>query len=332
MITFKDPWILLTIIPAAIVLFVFLRAHKDPAFRFSSVQLFSGLPVSLKARLSRGLLLARVIAVVLFLIALAGPRRTLDEAQYRSEGMDIVLAIDISGSMAAEDFRVQGKRKNRLDVVKSVAAEFIEARTDDRLALVAFSGLAYTACPLTLDQGWLLTSLEQLELGLIEDGTAIGSGLASSISRLKDSQAKSKVIILLTDGVNNAGKIDPVVAARMAEALNIKVYTIGVGSKGPVPFPVKDLWGRTVYQNVTIELDDQLLDEIAAITGGRYFEAMETEALRAIYQEIDRLEKTDIEQTGYKEYQQLFPLFLLAGLLILLVEIILSRTFFLKVP
>ncbi|MDD3375384.1 MAG: VWA domain-containing protein [Candidatus Omnitrophica bacterium] len=332
MMEFKDPWILL-IAPVVLVLIYFVCQYKrKPTFRFSSGISLQGVLKSFKVKISQNFFVLRLLSILFFLIALAGPRQILEEVQHKTEGIDIVLAIDVSGSMAAEDFKLQNKRVNRLDIVKSVVEEFIDGRKNDRIGIVAFSRFAYTLCPLTLDHDWLLTNLERLKLGLIEDGTAIGSAVASSVARLKNSKAKSKIIILLTDGVNNAGKIDPIEAAKIAEANKIRIYTIGVGTKGLVPFPVKDFWGRTGYQNVEINLDDQTLKEIAKVTSGEYFWAMDTESLRNIYKAIDQLEKTEIEQSGYRDYQQLFWIFLGLGLFVLCVEIILSRTLFLRIP
>jgi Ca-activated chloride channel family protein len=198
--------------------------------------------------------------------------------------------------------------------------------------LIAFAALAYTVSPLTTDYDWLAENLERIKLGIIKDGTAIGSAISSSLSRLKDSEAKSKVVILLTDGINNAGKIDPIKASQAAKAMGIKIYTIGAGSKGYVPFPARDIFGRHVYQNVRIELDEKTLKEIADTTGGQYFRAQDEESLRMIYKEIDNLEKTEIEKTGFKEYKQLFIGFLLIALLMIATEIILSNSLFMKMP
>lgn len=329
---FKTPWIIL-LVPVVLVLIVFLKKRqRSTTFRFSSITILSSLHQSWKARFHQIPYFLRLLAVVLFVVALVGPRSVLEEAVHKTEGIDIVLAIDASGSMAAEDFVLSGKRRNRLDVVKSVVEEFIGERKSDRLGLVAFAGLAYTVSPLTTDHSWLLTNLERIQLGLIQDGTAVGSAIASSVSRLQNSKAKSKVIILLTDGVNNAGKIGPVEAARIAEAYGIKIYTIGAGTKGRVPYPVTDPWGRKRYQNVIIEIDEAVLKEVADITDGKYFRATDTESLREIYKEIDALEKVKIEEYGYKEYKELFGYFLMAALMVLLLEVILANTIFLKIP
>ena len=329
---FKYPWILLLIPFVALFVLWMNRKNKLPSFRFPSVSLLTEIPKSWKIRFTFIPAVVRLAVLVLFVIALAGPRKVLEETTHKSEGIDIVLALDCSGSMAAEDFMINGKRYNRLTIIKNVVKDFIAQRSNDRIALVAFAGLAYTVCPLTTDYDWLLLNMDRLQLGLFEDGTAIGSAISSSVNRLMTSKTKSKIIILLTDGVNNAGKIDPLTAAKIAQTMKMKIYTIGAGSKGYVPFPVKDLFGRTFYQNVPIDLDEDTLKEISRLTNGRYFRATDTESLRHIYQEIDSLEKTEIEQTGYKEYQELFTWFLVGAVVLLVIEIILSNTVFLRIP
>lgn len=330
--TFKYPWILLMIPFVQLLVFLLLRKQGNPAFRFSSTDLLKGVGGSWKIRFSYIPVILRFAAISLFIIALAGPQSALQKTVHKTEGVDIVLAIDSSGSMAAEDFTISGKRYNRLAVVKNVVEEFIQQRVSDRIGLITFAALAYTVSPLTTDYDWLTANLERVKLGLIKDGTAIGSAISSSLSRLKDSRAKSKVVILLTDGINNAGKIDPLTAARAAEATGIKIYTIGAGTKGYAPFPAKDIFGRSAYRNVLIKIDEKTLKEIADITGGQYFRATDEDSLRKVYKEIDAMEKTEIEKIGYKEYKQLFAVFLIAALLLIAAELVLSNTLFLKVP
>ena len=284
---FKAPWILFFIPFLLSFLWISHKKEKPSAIRFSYVEILSSLTPSWKLNLKDSPFFLRLTAISLFLLALAGPRSVLEKQLHQSEGIDIVLAIDASGSMAGEDFKIDGRRINRLTVVKRAVEDFIEARPHDRMGLVAFGAYAYTVCPLTMDHDWLLTNLKRVELGSIEDGTAIGSGILSSVNRLKNSHAKSKVIILLTDGINNVGKVAPLAAARVAENLKIKIYTIGAGSKGYVPFPVQDFLGRGVYQNVLIDLDEKTLTQVAEITKGKYFRATDTESLQNIYKEID---------------------------------------------
>lgn len=334
--TFRNPWVLtflLLLIPFVIYT---KRKVKTPGFRFSSEKFLHGLGSSFKLKLAQNLILLRAAAVFLVIIALARPQSPIEESKIQTEGIDIVLAVDCSTSMLAEDFKLNGKRQNRLEVVKNVVKNFIEGRKNDRIAIIAFAGKAYAVCPLTLDYSWLLQNLERVETGTIEDGTAIGSGLASSLNRLKDIPTnvgtKSKIIILLTDGRNNAGKISPITASEAAKALRIKVYTIGVGTKGLAPYPMKDFFGNTVYQPVKIDIDEDTLRQIAKETGAKYFRATDTKSLRTIYKEIDKLEKTPMEEKGYLEYKELFPKFLILGMILLLLEIVLGNTILRKNP
>ncbi|MBN2290436.1 MAG: VWA domain-containing protein [Candidatus Glassbacteria bacterium] len=265
----------------------------------------------------------RVLALTLIIVALARPRSgsTLEETS--SEGIDIVLTVDISTSMLAQDLK---RGSDRLDVVKEVVSDFIGRRQHDRMGLVAFAAQAATRCPPTLDYRVLESQLDGLEIGQIEDGTAIGVALASSVNRLRKSKAKSRVIVLLTDGVNNRGAIDPVTAARVAEAESVKVYTIGAGTRGTAPIPVKDAFGRTRYVNQQVEIDEEVLKQIAGITGGKYFRATAARELEEIYREIDSLEKTRIEVRQYKRYRELFVLLLLPVLGLVLLEQALAET------
>jgi Ca-activated chloride channel family protein len=242
-----------------------------------------------------------------------------------------MLCLDTSGSMNALDFQLENKRVNRLQVVKKVVDEFIRGRQNDRIGMVVFAEEAFTQCPLTLDYGVLLSFLDRLEIGMAGDTTAIGSALATCVKRLKDVKSKSKVIILLTDGRNNTGAISPATAADIAKTHGIKVYTIGAGTEGEAPFLVDSLFGKHyVYQKV--DLDEDTLKEIARKTGGRYFRATNTEALKTIYQQIDEMEKTEVKVKEYMEYKELFHWFLIPGLLFLLVEIVLAHTRFMKIP
>lgn len=329
---FRDFWILFFIPVAIICAYLFKNRRASASIRFSSGDLIKGAKSTWRIYLANNLIYLRLAAIVLFLLALARPRVPLEETKIETEGIDIVLAIDCSGSMLAEDFTIGGKRLNRLAVVKRVVEDFIRDRKSDRIGMVAFAARAYTVCPLTLDYDWLIQNLERVKIGAIEDGTAVGSALGSSLNRLKDTKAKSKIIILLTDGVNNTGKIAPLTAAEAAKALGIKVYTIGAGSKGLVPYPVQDFWGRKVYQNVEINIDEDTLRKIAQETNAKYFRATDAESLTKIYKAIDALEKSPIEEKGFQEYREMFYLFLIAGLIILILEVILSNTILRKLP
>jgi len=329
---FRHFWVIF-LIPIAVFLIIYLnRRDKAASFRFPDYGLVKEIAPSLKLQLSSKIKYVRYIAIALFFLALARPSVVLEESWVNREGIDIVLAIDCSGSMQAEDFTIGRKRKNRLEVVKLVVKDFIKERDGDRIGIVAFAGRAYTVCPLTLDYDWLLSNLDRVHIGLIEDGTAIGSSIASSLNRLRHTLAKSKIVILLSDGVNNAGKVDPLAASEAAKALGIKIYAVGVGTRGWVPFPAKDFWGRDVYQKVKIELDEVLLSQIASNTGAQYFLATNTNTLRDIYKEIDKMEKTEVQELGYKRYRELFHLFLIPALILLVGETLLKNTLLRKIP
>lgn len=270
--------------------------------------------------------LMRFLVLILGIIALARPQRVNTSNERFAEGIDIVIAMDISTSMKAMDFK-----PDRFTAAKEVAARFIASRISDRVGIVVFAGQAFTQAPLTLDYNFLQSMLSQVQMGIIQDGTAIGSGLVTALNRLKDSKAKSKVVILLTDGLNNAGEVDPQTAGDVAANLGIRVYTIGVGAKGKAPFPIDDLGGRQiVYEEVRI--DEEMMQGIAKKTNGRYFRATDESALETIYQEISQLEKTKIEQRIYTDYEELFPYFVGAALLLLLLENILRATWLRTFP
>jgi Ca-activated chloride channel family protein len=329
---FQNPWILI-LLPVVGALVIFSKKRESfPSFRFSTDELVKDLPATFRIKLHKSIILVRMAALFLIVIALSRPQSMLQESSIETEGVDIVLVIDVSSTMLAEDFESGVSRESRVDAVKDVVREFINNRHDDRIGIVAFASRAYTVSPLTLDYGWLLQNLDRVKVGLIEDGTAIGSGISTALNRLKDSQAKSKVVILLTDGRNNAGRISPLTAAEAAAALNIKVYTIGAGTKGLAPYPTKDMFGNKVYQKVKIEIDEDLLKKIAEKTHAKYFRATDTKSLRDVYMEIDKLEKSRIEEKGYVEYKELFHLFLIPGLALLFLEIILNNTFLRRIP
>ncbi len=329
---FKDPWILLLLPFVVFLLYTFNRKKSPSAIMFSSKELVKNVKPTARIIMAKNLAYLRMAAVVLFFLALARPQSISEETKVFSEGIDIVLALDSSGSMLAEDFTIGRIRHNRLEVAKKVVEDFVRRRKTDRIGIITFAKRAYTVCPLTLDYDWLIENLGRIEVGSIEDGTAIGSAIASSLNRLEDTKGKSKIIILLTDGINNAGRISPITAAKAAKAMKVKIYTIGAGSKGLVPYPVRTPWGEVVYENVRIDLDEDTLKEMAEITGGKYFRATDTKSLEEIYGEIDALEKTPVEETGFRRYEELFSRFLLFGLLFLAIEIIFSNTLLRKLP
>ncbi len=266
-------------------------------------------------------------------VALAQPRLTHSETRVSASGVDIVVAFDMSGSMAAEDFVVQGQRINRMEMSRRVLRQFIQRRPNDRIGLVVFATDAYAAVPPTLDHEYLLQVLDRLELGTIAaDRTAIGMGLASALNRLQDLPSKSRIVILMTDGQNNAGKIDPRTAAEAAQALGVKVYTIGVGTRGRAPTPVQDVFGRKLYRWVDVDIDEATLQFIADHTGGRYFRADNAERFEEIYREIDRLEKTEAEVKKYARHRELSGWWIAAVLVLLATEVVLGETVWRRLP
>ena len=288
-------------------------------------------PVSASRR--RGVLtLLRLGTLGVLVFALARPQAGTAESQIHREGVDVVVAFDVSGSMLAEDFQLDGERANRLDAVKTVVREFVTARPGDRIGLVLFAARPYTQCPLTLDHGWLLTNLDRAKFGMIEDGTAVGSALATATNRLRASKAKSRFVILLTDGESNAGRITPQTAADAAKALGVRVYTIGAGTRGLAPYPAQDMFGNKVYRPVQVDIDEDTLKKIAETTGGRYYRATDTESLREIYAEIDRSEKTTFESPQFYDYRELYAWLLVPALGLVLAEAWLGETVLRKLP
>jgi len=265
----------------------------------------------------------RALALLLLIVALARPQTALSWENETTEGIDIIIASDISGSMLSEDFV-----PNRLEAGKQIAIDFIKARPNDRIGLVIFSGESFTQCPLTIDHDVLINLFNGIQNGMIDDGTAIGMGLATAVNRLKDSEAKSKVVILLTDGVNNMGSIPPITAAEIAKQFGIRVYTVGIGTNGSAPYPFKDQFGNVHYQNMPVQIDEGTLTKISAITGGKYFRAHNNQELKGIYQQIDKLEKVKIAVTQFHKRTERFLPFALAAILLLSLEFLLSNTIF----
>jgi Ca-activated chloride channel homolog len=312
---------LLILIPFILVIEMGFTKKRTPTLKWSSSFLVSK-TITWKLILKYALWLIRSIALALLILALARPQTTEVSSETLSkEGIDIILAMDVSTSMLAQDFN-----PNRLEAAKQVAIEFIEGRPNDRFGLVVYAGESFTQCPLTTDHKVVKNLLKEVKDGLIEDGTAIGMGLATSVSRLKESKAESKVVILLTDGENNSGFIDPMTAVEIAEEANVKVYTIGVGSYGTAPYPTKDLWGRDTYVDVEVKIDEELLINIAEPTGGMYFRANSKDKLAQIYAQIESLEKTELEELKYYNYEEKFEFFALIALILLFSELILQYT------
>lgn len=305
--------------------YIYRTLQGGAAIRISSVAGARNAPRTVRYWLRHAPFVLRVAAVVLMIVTLARPQDVEEQSRTNAEGIDIMLAIDISSSMLARDFQ-----PDRLTAAKEVAAEFIADRYGDRIGLALFAGESFTQSPLTTDKGTLQTLLMRLRSGIIEDGTAIGNGLATAINRLRESDAKSKVIILLTDGVNNRGEIAPLMAAEIAADMGIKVYTIGVGTRGKAPYPAVDMFGNMSFQMMDVEIDEQTLEQIAQTTSGRYFRATDRQSLKEIYDEINAMEKSKVEVTDLTIYhEQFLPLLLLAiGLLVaefLIEKIVLKR-------
>ncbi len=331
MFRFANPeYLVLLIFVPLIAYYYWRKGHRlSGQVKFSTLKYMRNIPVSWRQRLRKNLYILRLLVITLIILGLARPQSGTRKQEITTEGIDIMMALDVSSSMLAEDF----KPKNRIEAAKKVADEFIKGRNNDRIGLVIFAGEAFTQCPLTLDYGVLMDLLNKVQVAPRDwDGTAIGNGLATAVTRLKDSKAKSKVIILLTDGRNNAGEIDPLTAAQIAQTFNIRIYTIGAGTRGSALYPVDDpIFGRR-YVNMPVEIDENLLQRVAAQTGGKYFRATDTEKLRQIYQEINEMEKTKIQVKEFTKYKELYVNYAGAGLLLLLLELLLAHTWLRKLP
>jgi len=327
---FEDPWLFIFL--GLVPWLIYLDWKNAPAtLHYSSLSILKSLHSPRIKYLALLPLVLRCLVVVLLVLALARPQEGRKSTEILSAGVDIVLALDTSGSMQALDFKKEDQPVDRLTVVKDVVTDFIKGRDFDRIGMVVFGNEAFTQCPLTLDHDVLHTFLGKLEIGVAGDSTAIGSAIGISVKRLKDLESKSKVVILLTDGRNNMGKITPLQAADIASALGVKIYAVGVGTRGKAPFKVNTPIGpQIIYQNV--ELDETTLKQIAEKTGGRYFRATDSDSLKKIYEQIDLLEKSEVKWIDHSEFNELFPRFLIPGLLLLLIEIGLSGTRLRRIP
>ncbi len=326
---FEDPWLLLILLSLPILI---LRERTIASVinysSLASLKAVSQHHSKIKAMVP---IILRFIAITLFIIAFARPQEGHKRTEILSQGVDIVLAIDTSGSMQALDFKKNETQVTRLSVVKDVVAEFVKNREMDRIGMVVFGANAFTQCPLTLDQNILLSFLDKLKIGMAGDATAIGSAIGISARRLKDLKSKSKVIILLTDGRNNSGAISPLQAAEIAKSLGIKVYTIGVGKRGKAPFLVDSIFGkRLIYRNV--DIDEEVLNKISKMTDAKYFRATDLKSLKDIYKQIDLLEKSEVKSIDHSEHKELFHYFLIPGLILLLTEIVFSNSFLRRLP
>ncbi|HIE15300.1 MAG TPA: VWA domain-containing protein, partial [Bacteroidales bacterium] len=313
---------LLILIPILIAWYVWKRKKYFATLQISSVAAFSNMKPTFKVWARHILFIIRMLALILLIIVMARPQSSNSWKNISTKGIDIILDMDISGSMLAQDFK-----PNRLEAAKEVAIKFINGRPNDRVGLVVFSGESFTQCPLTTDHASVINLMKDIKSGMIEDGTAIGEGLANGIRRLKDSPAKSKVIILLTDGINNMGAIDPLTAAEIAKTFNIRIYTIGIGSRGMAPYPIQTPFGMQ-YQQMKVEIDETLLQRISDETGGKYFRATNKKKLEDIYKEIDKLEKSKIKIKEYRKKNDEYLWWGIIAILLLTIEGILRYTVF----
>jgi len=326
---FADPWFLglLILIPLLGIWYFRARSGRGATIRFSHLRFLKEASTPSAVRARHVLFIMRLAVLALLITAFARPQSGIRGEDVITRGIDVVLAMDISSSMLAEDIT-----PNRFDASRAVAADFIRGRTNDRIGMTVFAGQAYTQCPLTIDYGILLGFLDELYIGMIEDGTAIGMGLATAVNRLRNSEAKSKVIVLLTDGRNNRGEIDPLTAAQTAQAFDIRVYTIGAGSRGTAMYPVQDPFFGKRYVPMQVDIDEPTLKRIAEMTGGQYFRATDRESLAGVFREIDAMEKTKIEVRQYTRYAELFLWLVAAAVLLLTCEVVLANTRFRKIP
>ncbi|MEP6936514.1 MAG: VWA domain-containing protein [Chthoniobacterales bacterium] len=340
-LTFAWPWLLLLLL--AVPLLAYLRGRSGPAAAlvFSSTRTLTNLGKSSAARAGKLLRSVLYLSLAILIVALAQPRLGKTLAQVEASGIDIIVVLDVSGSMLTKDFTVGGESATRLDAIREVTRKFIEARPNDRIGMIAFGGQPYVVSPITLDHDWLMTNLDRVRIGLVENSTAIGSAMAAAANRLNDKQAKSRAIVLLTDGDNNAGKIPPNTAAEAIKALKIHLYAIGAGTNGIAPQPVidprsgkpiTDVLGNVLYRDGPVEFNEAGLREVARIADGRFFRATDTKSLEQIYRDIDKLEKSTVAVKKYQQYRELFPACIMAGCGLLVAQIILSQTVWKKLP
>lgn len=327
-ITFQHPWLflLLLVIPLYVAWYFWRRKTSHATVQISTLDTLNGSRPTLRVWLRHLPLVLRLMVIALAVVVLARPQSSSNYSDSNAEGIDIVLSLDISGSMRAVDFK-----PNRLEAAKNVATKFVTGRPDDNIGLVVFAGESFTQCPLTTDHAVLVNLFQDVRTGMLEDGTAIGMGLATAVSRIKESKAKSKVIILLTDGMNNCGAISPEKAAELAQTFGIRVYTIGVGTMGTAQVPVQTPFGMQM-QDMEVKIDEPLLRNIAAMTGGQYFRATDNKSLESIYSEIDKLEKTILEVRHYTQHTDEYFPFALAALVLLLLEVVLRNTLLRTIP
>jgi len=340
-LSFDQPLFLLLLL--AIPAVAYLRGQRGPAAAlvFSSTAVLRSLGKSSAARAGKILRTLLLLALAAFAIGMARPRLGKSLTQVQASGIDIMVVLDVSGSMLTKDFTIGGESATRIDAVREVTRKFIEGRPNDRIGMIAFAGRPYVVSPMTLDHDWLLQNLERVKTGLVEDGTAIGSGIAAAANRLNDKGSKSRAIVLLTDGENNAGKIPPNTAAEAVKAMNIRFYAVGAGINGVAPAPVfnnqngrplTDMRGNVLYQNQRVQFNEAGLREVTKIADGQFFRATDTKSLEQIFRDIDKMEKTTVTVKKYQQYRELFPAFIMAGCGLLIAQILLSQTRWKKLP
>src|SRR3954447_8522541 len=338
-LTFAHPWLLLLLL--TIPLLAWLRGKRGPAaaLTYSSTASLRAIGKHSTARVGKILRALLLLAMAFFVVALARPQLGKSLTQIEASGIDIMLVLDVSGSMLTKDFAIGGQEATRVDAIREVTRKFIEARPNDRVGIIAFAGRPYVVSPLTLDHDWLLQNLERVRIGLVEDGTAIGSAMAAAANRLNDKKSKSRAIVLLTDGENNAGKIPPNTAAEAIKALKIQLYAVGAGINGialaPIYTargPVTDLDGNIRYERQPVEFNEAGLREVARIADGQFYRATDTRSLEAIYRDIDKMEKSTISVKKYQEYRDLFPICIMSACGLLLAQLLLSQTIWKKLP
>lgn len=328
---FAYPWLLLLLLVLPVLAILQGARGAAPAVVFSSLAPLRELGEARRAKAGGWRSSLLLVALAPLIVGLARPQQGRTISHVEASGIDIMLALDVSRSMLAEDFTIGNQRVNRVEAVKKVTEQFIEGRPNDRIGIIAFAGRPYLVSPLTLDHDWLLQNLERVKIGLVEDGTAIGSAIASAANRLKDRESKSRIVVLLTDGDNNAGKVPPATAAEAAKALGIKVYTIAAGTRGLARMPVV-MFGQKVYQNVRVTVDEEALTQIAKLTDAQFYRATDSKSLAQIFAQIDKLEKSTMTLSQYKQVRELFPWFLSAGAALLGLNLLLEQTAWRRLP
>ena len=338
-LTFAHPWLLLLLL--AIPLLAYLRGKRGPAaaLTFSSTETLRAIGKQSAARAGKILRTLLLATLAIFVVAIARPQLGKSLTQVEASGIDIMLVLDVSGSMLTKDFTIGGEEATRVDAIREVTRKFIQSRPNDRIGIIAFGGRPYVVSPMTLDHDWLLQNLDRIRIGLVEDGTAIGSAMASAANRLNDKHSKSRAMVLLTDGENNAGKIPPNTAAEAVKALKIHFYAIGAGTNGMAPVPVftqqgplTDMAGNILYQRGRVEFNEAGLKEVARIADGQFYRATDTKSLEQIYQDIDKIEKSTVSVKKYQQYRDLFPICIMSACGLLLGQILLSQTIWKKLP